>query len=270
MSEVRSPKSEVRSPKFAPTAIAILFVLDQNHETMPEESIAERWDGIRARIASSCERAGRSPDTVEVVAVSKKQTVETIREAAACGLVCFGENRVQEAAVKIPECPPALRWHLVGHLQSNKARPAAELFDVIHSVDSAALLERINGAAADAGRHLDLYLQVNVANEAVKSGLAEADVAAVLEASSKAFHVDIIGLMTMPPFHPDPAEVAQHFRALRMLRDRLQDETGIPLPGLSMGMSHDFEVAIAEGATAVRIGTALLGERPGGMKKPET
>ena len=242
---------------------------------MPEETIAERWEGVWARISAACERAGRSPDTVEVVAVSKKQTVETIREAAACGLVCFGENRIQEAAVKIPECPPGLRWHLVGHLQRNKTRPAAELFDVIHSVDSAELLQRVDAAAADAGRHLDVYLQVNVASEATKFGLSEEDVAGVLEASSKAFHVDVIGLMTMPPFHPDPAEVAQHFRALRTLRDRLQDETGIPLPGLSMGMSHDFEVAIAEGATAVRIGTALLGERAkkergSGSEKAET
>lgn len=237
---------------------------------MSEDSIADRWESVRARIADACARADRSPDSVEVVAVSKKQTVETIREAAACGLSSFGENRVQEAVVKIPECPPGLRWHLVGHLQRNKTRPAAELFDVIHSVDSTALLERLDSAAADTGKHLDVYLQVNVANEAAKSGLASGDVASVLDVSTGAFHIDIIGLMTMPPFHPDPAEVAQYFRTLRALRDRLQDETGIPLPGLSMGMSHDFEIAIAEGATAVRIGTALLGERKSRDLKPET
>ena len=228
---------------------------------MAEETIAERYAVLRERMAAACAAARRSPEEVRLVAVSKKQAPEIIREAAACGIAIFGENRVQEAAAKIARCPEGLQWHLVGHLQGNKARSAAELFDVIHSIDSVNLLERVNAAAGGAGKTLSVLLQVNVSGEASKFGLAPEAVPAVLEASGRCMSVDVVGLMTMPPFTPDPEEAAPHFTRLRELRDAWREETGIPLEELSMGMSHDYEVAIREGATWIRVGTALLGAR---------
>jgi hypothetical protein len=149
----------------------------------------------------------------------------------------------------------------VGHLQSNKVAPAVELFHAIHSIDSERLLRRVDDAAGEAGRSVGVFFQVNVADDAGKFGVAPDDLAPLLEAANQCFHIEVLGLMTMPPFHPEPEETALHFRALRELRDRMRKATGFDLPDLSMGMSHDFEVAIAEGATLIRIGTALLGER---------
>jgi hypothetical protein len=230
---------------------------------MNDAGMAERVEAIRGRIVAACEGAGRDPAAVRMVAVSKKQSPQVVAEAAACGVRVFGENRVQEAAAKIPLCPDGLSWHLVGHLQGNKVRAAVEYFDLIHSVDDEKLLRRIDGAAAEAGRTVAVLLQVNVAEEAGKSGMTAEALPGVLRASTACLHVDVMGLMAMPPFTPDPADAAPHFRRLRELRDRVQQESGIPLPELSMGMSGDFEVAIAEGATWVRIGTALLGARKG-------
>jgi hypothetical protein len=228
---------------------------------MNEPSIEERFQAIQARIVEACRREGRDPAEINLVAVSKKQPPEVIREAAACGISVFGENRVQELEQKVPLCPDGLTWHLVGHLQSNKAGRAVELFDAIHSIDSLKLLEKVNAAAEEAGRTVSVFLQVSVSGEASKFGLAPDAVSPVLEASVKLMNVDIIGLMTMPPHTPEPEGAAPFFEALRELRDRLRADTGFPLEDLSMGMSHDFHIAITEGANWIRIGTALLGAR---------
>lgn len=228
---------------------------------MSEPSIEERYQAIQARIVEACRLAGRDPAEINLVAISKKQSPEIIREAAACGISVFGENRVQELEQKAALCPDGLTWHLVGHLQSNKAVRAVELFDAFHSIDSLKLLERVNAAAGEAGRTVSVFLQVSISGEVSKFGLAPDAVSPVLDASVKLMNVDIIGLMTMPPHTPEPEGAAPFFRALRELRDQLRESTGVPLDDLSMGMSHDFHVAIAEGANWIRIGTALLGAR---------
>jgi len=228
---------------------------------MNEPRIEDRYQAIQTRIVDACGLAGRDPAEINLVAVSKKQAPEVIREAAACGISVFGENRVQELEQKAALCPEGLTWHLVGHLQGNKAARAVGLFDAIHSIDSLKLLERVNAAAREAGRTVSVFLQVSVSGESSKFGLAPDEVSPVLEASVKFMNVDIVGLMTMPPHTPDPEGAAPFFASLRELRDRLRAATGFPLQDLSMGMSHDFHVAIAEGANWIRIGTALLGAR---------
>lgn len=221
-------------------------------------TFAERLENVERRIAAACEKAGRPRDGVRLLAVSKTNPPEAIRAAVECGLRLFGENRVQEAQAKIPMCPGGLEWHLIGHLQSNKAKVAVHLFQMIHSVDSLKLLQALDAAAHVA---LPVLLQVNVAGEAAKFGMRPDEVAAVIDAANQMRRVEVHGLMTIPPFSPDPEKTRVHFSNLRKLRDQLQDETGTPLPELSMGMSHDLEVAIEEGSTWVRIGTDLFGER---------
>ncbi len=230
---------------------------------MTEETIemSERLAAVEARLVEACRRAGRSRDEVRLVAVSKTYGPERVEEAAANGLLTFGENRIQEARQKIPLCRGGLEWHLIGHLQRNKVRDAVSLFSMIHGVDSLRLLEAIDGAAAEQGRDIPLLLQVNIANEASKHGLAVDEVAAALEAASALVHVSVEGLMTVPPFDADPEASRVHFAGLRSLRDRLAEQTGFPLQELSMGMSGDFEVAIEEGSTMVRVGAALFGPR---------
>lgn len=223
-----------------------------------EQTFAARLAAIERRISEACRTAGRSRDAVRLLSVSKTMPPEAVREAASCGLRLFGENRVQEAQAKIPLCPSGLEWHLIGHLQSNKARLAASLFRMIHSVDSLKLLEALE---ANAEMTLPILLQINVSGEAAKFGMKPSDAAEVIEAANRMQKVEVHGLMTIPPFAADPEKTRVHFRALRTLRDRLQDETGTPLPELSMGMSHDLEVAIEEGSTWVRIGTDLFGSR---------
>ncbi len=223
-----------------------------------EESFADRLERVERRIAAACEKAGRPRESVTLLAVSKTKPPEAVREAADCGLRLFGENRVQEAQAKIPMCPAGLEWHLIGHLQSNKAKVAAQYFQMVHSVDSLKLLQALD---SHAGTTLPVLLQVNVAGESAKFGMKPDEVAGVIEAANQMQKVEVHGLMTIPPFSPDPEKTRVHFRALRELRDRLQDETGTPLPELSMGMSHDLEVAIEEGSTWVRIGTDLFGSR---------
>ena len=193
--------------------------------------------------------------------MSKKHPPSAVEALAAAGQTVFGENKVQEAAQKIPACSGHLEWHLVGHLQSNKARLAAALFHTVHSVDSEKLLRLLNQEASRAGRNLAVYLQVNVSGEGAKHGLAPDAVAPVLDAASHCMNLDVLGLMTMPPIAEDPEEAAPHFAALRELRDGLRAQTGFPLERLSMGMSHDCEIAIREGATTVRVGTDLFGKR---------
>ena len=218
---------------------------------------------VRGRIDAACARAGRSPEDVEIVAVTKTHGAEVVKEAWDAGLRVVGENKVQEAAWKKPASVAGPRWHLIGHLQSNKVRHALELFDFIHSVDSARLADRINFVADGIGAEPRVLLEVNVSGERSKSGMRPEDVKPVLEhISAECPRVTVEGLMTMAPFSEDPEEARPFFRRLRELRDGLQDSLGVGLPRLSMGMSGDYEVAVEEGATWVRLGTVLFGERP--------
>lgn len=219
---------------------------------------SERLEQVEARIDHACEVAGRMRESVRLLAVSKTKPPEAVQEAVDSGLRLFGENRVQEALSKIPLCPDGLEWHLIGHLQTNKAKVAARLFQMVHSVDSLKLLQALD---AHAETTLPVLLQVNVSGEAAKFGMKPDEVAGIIEAANAMSRCEVHGLMTIPPFSADPEKTRVHFAALRELRDRLQQETGTPLPELSMGMSHDLEVAIREGSTWVRIGTDLFGAR---------
>ena len=226
-----------------------------------KDGIADNLEAVRERIATACARAGRPLESVRLLAVSKTYGPEAVGAAAAAGQTRFGENRVQEAAAKIPACPGHLQWHLIGHLQSNKAAQAAQLFDWIHSVDSLKLLEALDRHAGEAGRRLEVMVQVNVSGERSKSGLAPGEVPAVLAAGSRLPHVQIRGLMTIPPLAEDPEKSRMFFRELRERRDGWAAQTGLDLAELSMGMTHDLEVAIEEGATFVRVGTGIFGAR---------
>jgi pyridoxal phosphate enzyme (YggS family) len=217
---------------------------------------------VKARIADACARAHRAPDGVAIIGVTKTFGPEVVAEAWEAGLRRLGENRVQEAAAKIPACPSGPEWHLIGHLQRNKVRLALEIFPVIHAVDSIRLLEQIERVADEAGCQPRVLLEVNVSGEASKFGLKPEEVPAVIERTLAARAVTLVGLMTMAPFVPDPQMARPVFAKLRELRDRLQQSHGVGLPHLSMGMSNDFEVAVEEGATWVRLGTVLFGHRP--------
>jgi hypothetical protein len=233
------------------------------------DSIAENLERVRARIAAACVRAGRAPEAVRLLAVSKTFGPEAVRAAAAAGQRLFGENRVQEAAAKIPECPGHLEWHLVGHLQGNKAAAAARLFDWVHSVDSVRRLEALDRHAGEAGRALQVLVQVNVSGERSKSGLAPETVPEVLALADRLRNVTIAGLMTIPPLAEDPEKSRPYFRKLRELRDQWAAGLGPGWVELSMGMTHDLEVAIEEGATFVRVGTGIFGVRPPAAKGAE-
>ena len=224
------------------------------------DGIQERLAAVRHRIEAAAARSGRPSSAVTLVAVSKTIPAAAIREAVSAGVKILGENRVQEAREKIEALPGAAEWHLIGHLQTNKAKLAVGLFDCIHSLDSVRLVQEIGRHAEEAGRRLRCLVEVNVGEEAQKSGAAAAEVRPLLEAARRLPQLSVQGLMTIPPFLPDPESVRPFFRRLRDLRDRLESE-GWTLPDLSMGMSHDFEVAIEEGATLVRIGTAIFGSR---------
>jgi len=225
------------------------------------ETMQERVDAVLARIAAACRRAGRARDAVRLVAVAKTYGPEAVAEAARCGLDSMGESRIQEARQKIPLCPSGLSWHMIGHLQRNKVREAVRLFDRFHAIDSLALLERLEAMADEAGRRVAACLEVNVSGESAKYGLAPEAVPAVLEAAAGLRRVEVTGLMTIPPFHPEPEAARPYFRRLRELRDTWAAGSGLALEDLSMGMSGDFEVAIEEGATWVRVGSALFGPR---------
>lgn len=226
-----------------------------------DTGLETRLSAIRERMAAACARAGRDPSSVNLLAVSKTYGPEAVCAAAALGVEVFGENKVQEARGKVPQCPARLRWHLVGHLQTNKAREAVNLFEMIHAVDSLRLLQFLDRVAGEEGRTVNACVEVNVSGERSKFGIAPAELPGLLRAADTLFRVRIVGLMTMPPIAADPGETRPFFRALRELRDRMQSETGLALPELSMGMSHDYEVAIEEGATWIRIGTLLFGPR---------
>jgi len=227
--------------------------------------IASNLADVRARIARAAGRAGRDPSSVRLVAISKTFPAEAVREAAAAGQVDFGENRLQEALPKMDQTADLpLRWHLVGHLQSNKARKAGARFDLIHSIDSTDLLSRIDEAAAADGRPVDLLVQVDLAHEATKHGASEDDLAAIFAAAAALRAARVVGLMLLPPAVADPDDARPYFRRLREVRRRLLDSGVDParLTELSMGMSHDFEAAVEEGATMVRVGSAIFGTRP--------
>ena len=237
-------------------------------EARPDASdLRARAASVLGRIAEAARRAGRAPEEVKLVAVSKTHTAALVREAAAAGLTDFGENRVQEAEAKIDELRPEspnLRWHLIGHLQPNKARRAARLFDLIHTVDSAALVTRLERICAEEGCDaLDVLVQVDMAGEETRSGAREPELRAVFEAFKDCERVRCRGLMTLPPYFEDAERVRVYFQRLRVLRAfwRGRGAFGDAEGELSMGMSHDYEVAIEEGATLVRVGTAIFGER---------
>jgi len=219
---------------------------------------------VRERIARAAGRARRDPSSIRLVAVSKTFDADAVRAVAEAGQIDFGENKVQEAAAKI-ESTLALHlcWHLIGHLQSNKAKKAAAIFDVVQSVDSAALLSRIDEAAAAAGKRPDLLVQADIAGEATKYGAAESDLPAIFDAARSCRAARVIGLMVLPPWVDDPNEARPFFRRLKTIRATLLASGVEPpmLAELSMGMSHDFEVAVEEGATIVRVGSAIFGER---------
>ncbi len=224
------------------------------------DDIRERIEAVRRRIATAAARSGREASAVTLVAVTKTMAVEAIRVAVAAGATVLGENRVQEARDKIAALGGGVEWHLIGHLQTNKAKLAASLFDRVHALDSIRLADDLERHAAEAGRRLRCLVQVNVGGEAQKNGAPEEEVRPLLEAAARLPHLSVDGLMAIPPFLPDPEDVRPFFRRLRALRDALVVE-GFALPDLSIGMTHDFEVAIEEGATLVRIGTAIFGPR---------
>jgi len=224
--------------------------------------IAGNLNVIRQRIRAACDRCDREPNSVTLLAVTKGQPPEMVQAAADLGLMLFGENKVQEAKAKIPLCPGRLRWHFIGHLQSNKSRDAVESFEMIQSVDSLPLAQEISKRAGQAARTLPVLLEVNVAGEASKFGYPPERLLAELKEIGALPRIEIHGLMAVPPWSAEPEASRPHFRRLRELKLGCERILGIPLPHLSMGMSGDFEVAIEEGATMVRIGTALFGPRP--------
>ncbi len=228
-----------------------------------ERDLREILAEVRARIAAACRRAGRSPDEVEIVAVTKTHGAEVVDEAWAAGLGIVGENKVQEAAWKKPASVAGPEWHLIGHLQGNKVRHALALFDFIHSVDSTKLADRINSIAEETGASPRILLEVNVSGEKSKSGMRPEEVEpAVLHIMKECPRVTVEGFMTMAPFSENPEDARPYFRALRELRDAVETKLSVGLPRLSMGMSGDYEVAVEEGATWVRLGTVLFGDRP--------
>jgi pyridoxal phosphate enzyme (YggS family) len=229
---------------------------------MAATEISDRLTAVRQRIARAAARAGRDPAEITLIAVTKTQPVETIREAIAAGLTIFGENRVQEWESKRADfSDAAVRCHLIGHLQSNKARKAAAIFDRVDSLDSIPVAHRLDTAAGEEAKRLGVLIEVHLSGEDSKSGVAEPDLDALTNAVRGFTNLKLEGLMTVPPYFEDAENVRPYFRRLRDLRENLRARTGLTLPVLSMGMSHDFEVAIEEGATEVRVGSALFGER---------
>jgi pyridoxal phosphate enzyme (YggS family) len=234
----------------------------------PFMDLAANLDLIRKKIAAACERAGREPQSVTLLAVTKGQPPEVVDEATRLGLTLFGENKVQEAKAKIPLCSGKARWQMIGHLQSNKCRDAVELFGMIQSVDSFSLAQEISKRAAQAGKTMPILLEVNAVGEASKFGYKPEQLLADLPQINTLPQIEIHGLMTVPPWSEIAENVRPVFRQMRELKQRAESVLGAPLPQLSMGMSGDFEVAIEEGATIVRVGTALFGPRPKLSQKP--
>jgi hypothetical protein len=232
-------------------------------------NLGDQLHSVQQRIAAACGRAGRDAASVTLLAVSKGQTPERVSQLAAEGQLLFGENRVQEAKAKIGRCPSRLTWHMIGHLQTNKARDAVRLFGMIQSVDSLRLAEEIQACADKAARTVPVLLEVNIAGESSKFGYAPDRLLEELKAVNALPRIEIHGLMTIAPWTPTPEKVRPIFRRLREIKTQCEDILGAPLAHLSMGMTGDFEVAIEEGATLVRIGTALFGERQAAREADE-
>jgi len=230
-------------------------------------SIAENIARVREQIAAAARRASRNPNEITLMAVSKTFPPDRIREAYAAGLRVFGENRVQEFAAKATTLRDLrdVEWHLIGHLQTNKAAKAAELFDAVDSVDSVRTAEKLNASAASTGKTLSILNEINVGGERAKSGVApgSGELEKILQGAPRWRNLKIRGLMTVPPYTEDPEGSRPYFRQLRQIRDSIAARKlpQVVMEVLSMGMSHDFEVAIEEGATCVRVGTAIFGER---------
>jgi len=225
--------------------------------------IADNLRTVKSRIKAAALRCGRQPEDIRLVAVSKNVPAERIRDAVSAGATILGENYIQEAREKIALIGIEVEWHFIGHLQSNKAKFAAELFSMIHSVDRMSLAEELNKEAGKGNKILPVLIQVNISGEETKSGIDPSGTRQLVQQAALLSHLSVQGLMTMPPWFEDPEEARPYFRALRKLRDGLAAEKipNVSLTHLSMGMSGDFEVAIEEGATLVRIGTAIFGER---------
>jgi len=228
--------------------------------------VAENLERVREQIMQAAVKAGRSTSDIELVAITKTHPAEKVREALGTGQTLFGESRVQEARAKIPELPSNLRWHFVGHLQKNKIRHALPLFELFHSVDSLALAQEMNRIAAEEGGHPSVLLEVNVAEEGSKFGFKDETLRAEMESLLALPRLSLEGLMCIPPLADEPEASRTFFVRLRELRDSLEKEFDLRLPCLSMGMTQDFWIAVEEGATLVRVGTAIFGER---SKRPK-
>lgn len=222
----------------------------------------ERLATIRARMVAACGRVGRKPEEVQLIAVTKTFGPDAVRVAWEAGLSIMGENRIQEAAAKIPNCVSGIDWHLIGHLQRNKVRLALELFSCLHAVDSLKLVEQIARIAAEIGVCPSILLEINASGESSKFGLKPEEAPAVIERALSLRSLTLVGLMTLAPIAPDPEVTRPVFAKVRECRDLWEQQFDISLPRLSMGMSGDFEIAIEEGSTWIRIGTALFGKRP--------
>jgi PLP dependent protein len=225
-------------------------------------TLMERFDLVRGKICAAAERAGRNPSEVELVAVSKKHPAETVREAVEeAGQELFAESRVQEAMVKIPSLPSRLRWHFIGHLQSNKVRKALPCFELLHGIDTLEIARDVDRVAAEMGLFPRVLLEVNVSGEGSKQGFVPEILERELEGLLVLPRLQVEGLMTMAPLAREQEEARPYFSKLRELRDKFVRQSGVSLATLSMGMSGDYEVAVEEGATLVRVGSALFGER---------
>jgi len=233
-------------------------------------TIAENLERVNARIAQAAAKSKRSADDIELVAVTKTHSAETVREGIDAGHLLFGESKVQEARAKIPLLPSNLRWHLVGHLQRNKVRHALPLFELIHSVDSFELAQAIDRIAHDDGLHPRILLEVNVASEASKFGFQPDKLRQEMESLLALPRLSIEGLMCIPPLGQDAEASRKYFLTLRELRNSFENEFALKLPHLSMGMTNDYTVAIEEGATLIRVGTAIFGERSKKQKSNAT
>lgn len=224
--------------------------------------IAANLKSVQERVRQAALRSSRDPDEVKLLVVTKTWPVSILQEVIDAGAIVLGENKLQEASEKIPQLPGVgLEWHFIGHLQRNKVRKALELFGTLHSLDSMRLARHVARIAGELDCRLKVYLQVNAAREQSKSGFGEEELISSLDEVLAFEHLEVLGLMAIPPAVETPEEARASFRSLRELRDRCQDASGAGLPGLSMGMSHDFEVAIEEGATIVRVGSSIFGTR---------
>ena len=224
-------------------------------------SIAENLRTLRARVQECARESGRDPLSVQILAVSKMFPPAAVREAWDAGQRLFGENRVQEAASKVPACPQGIEWHLIGPLQSNKARKAVEIFDVIQTLDRPKIIHRVGRITEDLGKKIRVYLEVNVGDEIQKHGVSPDRISTLLEIVDQYPNLLFEGLMCIPPYHPDPEQARPFFHRLRSLLEQICDSSSASASQLSMGMSQDYAIAIQEGASVIRVGTAIFGPR---------